>query len=239
MGSFLLMIMAWLLFLKVKNAAIIDVFWGLNIALIGSINLWPKDKEGLVLLAFLLLITWACRLSLYLLLTRVIKGKKDTRYESMAAAWPKKRIGFLKQYLLQGFLAWIIALPFFMLTPEGNLTTANGFAAFCIIVGLFGESLADWQLYRYKKSPQKAYCDIGLWRYSRHPNYFFECLLWFGFSLMGSSLGLGLLSFLSIITLFCIMWFVTIPLTEQQSLKHRAGYKEYVTRTKTLIPFFL
>lgn len=237
--SFALMIFAWLLYLKVKNGALIDVFWGINIACIGAINLWPEKKEGLVLIALCLLVLWAFRLSLYLLLTRVLKGEKDKRYETMSKDWQDKRLGYLKQYLLQGLLAWIIAIPFFMIANKELFSVPSISAMVIIILGLLGESLADWQLTHYKKRPIKAYCDLGLWQYSRHPNYFFECVIWFGFSLMGASFGLGGISFISIFTLVCIMWFVTIPLSEVQSLQHRQGYEDYVKRTKVLIPFLL
>lgn len=235
--SIAIMFFAWLIYLKVQNAALIDVFWAINICLIGIVNLSTRPLDSLKLIALLLLTVWAMRLSLFLLFTRVIKGKKDPRYETMAEDWSNKSLAYLAQYLLQGLLAWIIALPFFTMQYLERFNFLSLLCAVVVFVGIIGESIADFQLLNYKKSGHKGICKQGLWQYSRHPNYFFECLVWLGFSVMGASIGLGLLSLLSIITLFSIMWFITIPITEQQSLKKRKEYQQYQQSTCCLFPW--
>ena len=235
--SFCTMLLAWFIYLKIKNPALIDIFWGLNICIIGMIHLSQCDTNVLTLTALTLLMAWSVRLSFFLFFTRCFKGKVDPRYEAMANDWKNKAIGFLGQYLLQGLLAWVIALPFFTLKFVHQVNLVTFLSVIFILIGLAGETIADFQLLTHKNSGNKSALQQGLWQYSRHPNYFFECLIWFGFSLMGASSGLGMLSFLSILTLFCIMWFITIPLTEAQSLKRRPSYKAYICSTSCFIPW--
>lgn len=236
--SLCLMLVAWGIYLKTKNPALIDIFWGLNICAMGLIYLSLRDASALTWIAAALLVAWGVRLSLFLLFTRGIKGHRDTRYEALASDWKRKALGFLGQYLLQGLLAWVIALPFFMLQYVQNMNAIRFFSVILILIGISGEAIADYQLHVHKQQGKKKVLDHGLWRYSRHPNYFFECVIWLGFSLMGASMGFGVLSLLSITTLFCIMWFGTIPMTEAQSLKKRKDYKAYMESTSCFMPWY-
>lgn len=233
------MVVAWCIYLGVKNAGLIDVFWGINITSIGLVNLSARPFDMLSIFSIGLLILWGARLTLFLLVTRVLRGKQDPRYEKMSNKWNNKNLGFLAQYLFQGILAWVIALPFFTLSCVDSMQFITIFGAILVIIGIVGESLADLQLYRHVQTQKGVICQRGLWRYSRHPNYFFECLVWLGFSILGSAAGIGLLSFLSIIMLFSIMWFITIPITENESLKKRGNpYKAYISKTSCFIPWF-
>lgn len=231
--------MAWCIYLIVNNAGLIDVFWGANITGIGLINLLARQFDMLSIFAMMLLILWGARLTFFLLVTRILKGKQDPRYEDISSEWKNKRTGFLGQYIFQGVLAWVIALPFFTLSFVDSISYISIGAATLIIVGIIGESLSDIQLYKHVQNQKNVVCQTGLWRYSRHPNYFFECLVWLGFSILGSSKGIGLLSLLSIVMLFSIMWFITIPITENASLKKRGStYEIYISKTSCFIPWF-
>lgn len=233
------MLLAWFIYLRVNNAGLIDVFWGVNITGIGLINLLSRSFDTLSIFTMVLLFLWGLRLTLFLLMTRVLRGKQDPRYEDISSNWKNKKFGFLAQYLFQGVLAWVIALPFFTLSFVDSMDFLSIGAIILIIVGIIGESLADFQLYEHVQTHKGTLCQTGFWRYSRHPNYFFECLVWLGFSIVGSSAGIGLLSFLSIVMLFSIMWFITIPITENASLKKRGDiYKVYISKTSCFIPWF-
>tara|TARA_R110002126_G_scaffold273866_1_gene418541 strand:+ start:64764 stop:65522 length:759 start_codon:yes stop_codon:yes gene_type:complete len=235
--SLCLMLVAWGIYLITKNPALIDIFWGLNICAMGLIYLFMRDTNTLTWIAAALLVVWGMRLSLFLLFTRGLKGHRDARYEALASDWKQKALGFLGQYMLQGLLAWVIALPFFTLQYIQNINAIAYLSVILILTGIIGESLADYQLHIHKQHGKKEVLKQGLWHYSRHPNYFFECMIWLGFSLMGASLGLGLISLLSITTLFCIMWFGTIPMTEAQSLKQRKDYQAYMESTSCFMPW--
>lgn len=233
------MLFAWGIFCYCRNAAIIDVFWGMNITSIGLLYLSFGTITLTKIISALLLIIWGCRLALFLFWTRIKNGEKDRRYEALSAGWRNKILGFLWQYLFQGVLAWIIAIPFLFLASKQNFTMIDFACVALIITGLIGETIADLQLFNHKQIRPNQVCHLGLWHYSRHPNYFFECLIWLGFSLMAADLGLSLFSMLSIITLFSIMWFFTIPMTESVAIEKRGqAYIDYQQATSKFLLWF-
>jgi steroid 5-alpha reductase family enzyme len=108
-------------------------------------------------------------------------------------------------------------------------------------VGYGGSIAADAQLHRFRTLPDNRgkVCCVGLWNYSRHPNYFFEILLWSGFALIGLSTQLGWLGLISPITLLLTMTFITGPISERQSLKSKPdAYRQYQKTTSMIIPWF-
>ena len=223
-----------------RSPSLIDVFWGINITLTGLIYLSFRNKDMLFILSMMFLVIWGLRLTSFLFFSRIVKGKHDPRYEEMSRSWKNKKLGFLAQYLLQGCLAWIIATPFFLLKYKTSIEVIDIVAFLVILIGIVGEAIADYQLYTHVKMSKGTVCQKGLWRYTRHPNYFFECTVWLGFSMLGSFIGLGFISYISILTLFCIMWFVTIPITENESIKKRGeAYLKYKSKTPCLIPWVL
>ncbi len=233
------MIAAWLVFCWLNNPAIIDVFWGLNITGIGILYLSSNGINLVTLVPLILLLAWGIRLSFFLFQTRIAKGHYDRRYQDLSENWKSIKLGFLAQYLLQGCLAWLIAIPFYTLPKPFTLNLQTIVAMLLVIVGLIGETISDIQLIKHKRIGAKTTYRLGLWRYSRHPNYFFECLVWAGFSLMGFYFGLGILSVISIATLFSVMWFITIPMTEEGSLKRKGeDFQNYINTTSRFIPWW-
>lgn len=236
--SIVLMIFVWLIYCRFQNAAIIDVFWGINISVQGFFYLSYQSHLGLKLLMMGLLFIWGGRLSLFLLVTRIWQGHHDRRYQALSKDWHNEKVGYLGQYLLQGVLAWFIAMPFYFFASQSKLTNQIIISSVIICIGIIGESVADLQLLRHQQTHLNTICLKGLWRLSRHPNYFFECVVWFGFSLMAFKVGIESFSMLSIIMLFSIMWFITIPITERESLKKRGvAYQQYIKNTSCLLPW--
>jgi len=229
-----LMTLAWLIFLKTDNPGIVDVFWSLCIATSSSCYLWLYSKSALSLSFAILLWLWALRLSMYLLFTRVLPKQKELRYDALSANWNNKKLGFLYHYWFQACLAYLLATPFYFMAKLSTLSIWQYLGILAFVVGMIGEVTADFQLHQFKKRHKSAVCNVGLWRYSRHPNYFFECVIWVGFSLMGLSSLSSLISFIAVVTLFLIMWYGTIPITEAQSLKSRGQafleYQKHVSR---------
>jgi steroid 5-alpha reductase family enzyme len=228
---------AWCIYLIVKNPGIIDVFWPLNIFIVSTTYLLLNDWSTLSTLSLVLCLLWSSRLSLYLFLTRTAKGLIEKRYEEVVGNWSHKNIGFLVHYLFQGLLAWIIALPFFFISQQSTIHLIDGFIALLILLSLGAETHADLTLNQFQTSKIGGICKKGLWQFSRHPNYFFECLIWIGFAMFGLFNLTSVLSLLSPIILFSIMWFFTIPITETKSLKKRGDlFKQYQAEVSCFIP---
>lgn len=245
---FIFIIIIWIAYLITNNPSIIDGCWSLGIALCASIFLLKQtaifDFSKKQLISFVLMLFWAGRLSGYIWLTRITKNKHDPRYEAISKGWEiNKKVGFLLNYLFQGFLMLLVSLPFLFIgsSKVDIVYTKDLLAAALIFAAIVGESIADWQLLKFKKSllPNKI-CEVGLWNYSRHPNYFFENLVWLGFALIAiNGSYANYISLVSPLLLFGIFTFITGPITERQMLLSKGHtFKTYQQKTSFLIPWF-
>lgn len=234
----IIMLTAWVWYLIKKNPGVIDMFWSIAITVSGLIALLSGIRSTVQLITALLLLTWGIRLAAYLFLTRVLPGHVDKRYLSLSSDWKvSKALGFLGNYLFQGLLTMMIALPFWWIRQEAFFSAWTVVGIILVIIGIVFESIADYQLNQYKKKHDGGVCKNGLWQYSRHPNYFFEWLIWVGFSAMAFSIPYGLLSLLSPLLLLGIMLFITVPMTEKQSLESRGeAFKKYQEKTSIFFP---
>ncbi len=236
--SFFGSIIAWVIFMKIKNPGIIDVFWPINICAVATTFLLLKPWSPISTLAVFLCLSWGIRLSLFLLCTRVLKSEIEKRYQQLVSSWTNKTLGFLAHCLLQGFLAWILALPFYFIAKKTSINALDLLFGICILLSISGEVCADMTLKKFKHSKKEGVCQQGLWQYSRHPNCFFECMIWLGISLLSIFNLTSLFSLLSPLTLFFLMWFFTIPITESQSLKKRGvTFENYQKEVSCFIPW--
>lgn len=226
----------WLLYLKLKNPAVVDVGWASVLTLSGWIYLLSAGKAWIGIVSGLLLLIWGLRLGGYLWFSRVRKGEKDKRYSKLSEDWNiNKKLGFFLNYQLQGLLAWLVSFSFYFISQRTDFSLWDFLAFGLIVAGLVGESLADFQLQQYKRQPGDPVCKVGLWQYSRHPNYFFDWLAWLGFALIG--LGAGWMALISPLTLYLIMVYVTGPITEKGSLESRGeAYRQYQQQTNLFFP---
>jgi steroid 5-alpha reductase family enzyme len=181
------------------------------------------------------------RLGGYLWFTRILPNHVDKRYVDLSEGWQmKKSIGFLWNFLLQGFLAWVLAMPFLFINNAPQLKSLFIVAIILILVGIVFETIADQQLQNFKRNHKGQVCNVGLWHYSRHPNYFFEWLVWLGFALMAISMQpFGLIGLVSPALLLFIMLVLTAPITEKGSLQSRGdAFKRYQQTTAYFVPWF-
>lgn len=236
--------LTWLLSVKIKNYGLLDVAWSYGVALLAPLYAWlghglPLRKGiGLALGA-----AWSLRLGSYILL-RVIKHHptEDVRYKTLRARWPGAGM-FLMFFQLQAVLVAIFAIPFLFLSfdtrPELGFLEILGWVL--AIVSLAGESLADAQLKHFKQdaSNHGKVCAVGLWRYSRHPNYFFEALIQVAFCLMAWASPYGWVTVLNpLLMLYFLLRVTGIPLTEEYALKSKGeAYRQYQRTTSALIPW--
>jgi steroid 5-alpha reductase family enzyme len=108
-----------------------------------------------------------------------------------------------------------------------------------VLVGIIGETVADLQLYRFKKLQRGAVCSLGLWHYSRHPNYFFDWLTWLGFTLFAFQSPRGYLGAVSLLVLYVLFTQITGPLTERGSVTSKGQkYRDYQKQTSMFFPWF-
>ncbi|KTD34389.1 hypothetical protein Lmor_1786 [Legionella moravica] len=236
---FLHMCLIWCLYRYLKNPSIVDVGWATGLTISGLVYLFanPFSTRALILGAVLAL--WGGRLGFYLWYTRIRIGHVDPRYIRLSNHWKiAKPLGFFLNFQIQGLLITLIAIPWYFCGIAGvaSLSIFDYLGFLLAITGLVGETIADLQLQQYKRAPSGALCNIGLWYYSRHPNYFFEWLVWCGFSLFGLAYSSGFIGLLSPLTLYLIMTQITGPMTEKGSIESRG--QAYIDYQKTTPMFF-
>jgi steroid 5-alpha reductase family enzyme len=233
----------WFFYLYKKNPGVVDLGWAIGLSLMGlTHNLAVGDLTGSKILTSVLVVFWGLRLGGYLFWTRLRLGKKDARYESLQQ---KKKmpapVFFLIHYLIQACFQAVVGYVFIFTaqtTGYDSVYTITGLVVWC--VGFGGSVAADAQLHNFRILPENRgkVCQVGLWYYSRHPNYFFEILLWSGFSIIGLPTHLGWLGLISPVVLLLTMRFITGPISERQSLKSKPdSYRQYQETTAMMIPW--
>jgi len=239
---FIHMSLVWCLYRYLKNPSVVDVGWASGLTLSGLIYLYAYPLSLRTLILSFILILWGSRLGLYLWFTRIHLGKVDKRYLTLSENWKiAKPLGFFLNFQLQGVLIFVIAIPWYFSASAGitALTLLDYIAILLALIGLAGETLADHQLQLFKRTTSGGVCTSGLWHYSRHPNYFFECLMWLAFALFGFAHTYGVIGLISPITLYLMMIKITGPITEEGSIKARGqAYIDYQKTTPMFFPWF-
>jgi steroid 5-alpha reductase family enzyme len=237
--------LVWLLSLALKNASIIDIFWGPGFALLAIVYALLSDDgySGRQILVCVLVCVWAARLGLHILMRNVGHGE-DFRYQRMrknagGAFWWRS---LFTVFFLQGALLWIIACPLLLAVHQDSpdhLFVTDFVGAGVWGVGFFFEAVGDWQLTRFKADPDSAgkVMDCGLWRYTRHPNYFGDATLWWGYWIIAAGTGWGLLTvFAPAIMTFMLLRVSGVALLERTIRRRRPDYEAYERRTSAFIP---
>lgn len=236
----------WVIARNIHNHGIVDVGWTY---LVGALALvYALSGSGApfrrVVVAVLFGI-WAGRLGTYLLRDRVIGRPEDGRYATLRESWGgAAEARFFWFYQAQGLAAVFFATPalFPSLNPVAALTPLEWVALLLWIIGIAGESLADWQLAQFKSLPghRGQTCRAGLWRYSRHPNYFFEWTVWVALALFASASPFGVIAIACPLTMLFLLFKVTgIPATEAQAVRSRGDdYRRYQATTSAFVPWF-
>jgi steroid 5-alpha reductase family enzyme len=226
-----------------QNIGIVDVLWAaalgssaILLAAFGDGAMWPRT------LLALLGGTWGMRLAGHLWY-RVNTEREDGRYRNLRAHWQGHQGKFFLFFQFQALLVAVFALPFLAVTRNPVATTPWLIAGGAIwIVSVLGESIADRQLARFRAQAghRSRTCRAGLWRYSRHPNYFFEWAHWFAYVALAAGSPIAWLSWLGPIGMFVFLrWISGVPYTELQALRTRGDdYRDYQQRTPMFFPWF-
>jgi len=234
----------WALGVRIRNYSFLDVIWSYGVAILAPIYAAVGPGNPGRQWAFTVLgVAWSLRLGTCILL-RVLQHhpREDVRYEGLRRRWPGPGM-FLVFHELQAVLVVIFSLPFLLAAwRRMPLRIVDMIGLGLVLIALLGESLADRQLKRFKSDPvnQGRVCDTGLWRYSRHPNYFFELLVWIGFAAASLDTPHGWITLLCPVLMYYFLTQVTgIPLTEEYAIKSKGdAYREYQRTTSAFIPWF-
>ena len=243
--SVVAMTATWELQRRTHNAGYVDVVWA---ALMGGAAIFYSavgaGSNAPRLLVAMLGGIWGFRLSLHLL-SRVLHEAEDGRYRFLREHWGGSQLKFFGFFMLQAVMTAVFSLPFLVAAsnPISNLGLCALAAVVIWVFSLAGESIADSQLARFRANPcnKGKTCRAGLWRYSRHPNYFFEWLHWFSYVLLSIGSPWWWLSLAGpVLVGVSLMWVSGIPFTEAQSLRSRGeDYRRYQRETSVFFPWFV
>lgn len=237
-----LMALIWVASLRRQDASLVDRFWGLAFVVLIWWYAAALGSSGIVTALALVLVTiWGARLSLYITWRNWGRGE-DYRYRAMREAggpgWARRSL--VTVFALQGALAWVIAMPLLAIVagtrPAQPILLALGLG--CWAIGMLFEAGGDWQLARFRADPVRrgAVLDTGLWRYTRHPNYFGDAMCWWGYFLLAASVG-GWWTIGSPILMTVLLMKVSgAALLERNLTGTKPAYREYIRRTSAFWP---
>jgi steroid 5-alpha reductase family enzyme len=238
----LMMSFGWLWQLSHVKAGIVDVLWASGVG--GGAILFSVLGDGAGpprLILGMLGGVWGVRLAAHLWI-RVRDEPEDGRYKNLREYWDGAQFKFFLFFQFQALLIVLFSLPFLAVARNPDrLSHWMPEAIMIWLVGVIGESIADRQLARFRAEPSNRgrTCRDGLWRYSRHPNYFFEWIHWFAYVCLAIGSPLAWLAWSGPVVMYVFLrWISGIPYTESQSLHTRGDYRDYQRTTRMLFPWF-
>ena len=242
-ATLLYMTLWWLEASKIRDVSVVDIAWGSSFIIIVIVSLLrvPHPSASQWLVAVLVTI-WGTRLSLHIA-KRKIGKPEDWRYGKWRAQWGRWFVlrSYVQVFLLQGALVMLIATPI-IISAHNTVSSLSALQIVGLLVWLAGfkfEAVADWQLRKFLSSKHKegSVMRSGLWRYSRHPNYFGEVTQWWGLWLIVLGLPYGLFGIISPLTITFFILFVSgVPILEKK-YKDNPEFQKYAQRTSIFIPW--
>ena len=238
-----MMIAVWAISLVMRDASIVDIAWGSGFVLVAWVSYWLSDGNSTRSLLLTVLTTiWGLRLAFYLAKRNLGHGE-DFRYQSMRRKHGD-RFAIVSLYTvfgLQGLLMFIVSLP----VQLGQVREEPGFGIIGVLgvlvwgVGIYFEAVGDAQLARFKRDPANTgkIMDQGLWRYTRHPNYFGDSCVWWGLGLIAAESSLGIYGLIGpAVMTFLLVKVSGAAMLDRAMLKRKPGYEYYVATTSGFIP---
>ena len=243
---FSVMCVLWLIYRASNKPMIVDAGWGFGLAFIGMFYaiLGEGDATRRIIIGAMTAI-WGTRLGSYLLFTRVLGHHHDKRYDMLEKEW-KKNIPFryFLFYQYQAFAIVLVTIQFIVIAnnPSPVLSILEYIGIGIWFISVVGQTISDEQLNSFKNNPANKgkVCQVGLWNYSRHPNYFFEWLIWIAYLIFAlASEGGWIAIFAPMIMLYLLLRVTGIPLTEKNAIESKGDlYREYQRTTSAFIPWF-
>ena len=240
-----MMFVLWLIHLRIANAGIVDIGWAFGLGILGLLYAWLGPGYGpRKLMAAVMVGAWSVRLGGYLFV-RTVGHPEEGRYRQLRQDWGASApLKFLIFFEFQALLDVLLSLPFLLacLNPRPGFTALELASAGLWLLAFLGESLADRQLARFKSDPANRgqVCQAGLWNYSRHPNYFFEWMIWVAWAMFAWSSPYGPIAIICPVLMLLFLFRITgIPATEAQALRSKGeAYRRYQQTTSAFVPRF-
>ncbi len=244
--SVTLMLATWIVAQRRRNAGIVDISWAGGFYLLTVVYaLFAGGDSVRRLLIACMVALWSVRLATHLFFRLTSTKKEDARYTRLREKWgadaERKMFWF---FILQGVMQAVLSIPFLVICSNRTteLKGVEGLGFLLWLGGLVGETLADWQLTRFKSNPDNRgrTCMEGLWRLSRHPNYFFELVVWVGYFVFGLASPWGWAMGFAPLMMWHFLTRVTgIPATEEEALRTKGEeYRRYQQTTNKFVPWF-
>ncbi len=228
-----------------KNHTFIDTAWGLSFIIVAQVTFWMQNTHTTIQWIVLAMVTaWGLRLFTHIMLRSVGKAE-DPRYQQMRKQMESGKhallITYLRIYIAQGFLAWIIAAPivFINCSPQIGVFPYYPVGVAVWVIGFLFEIIGDQQLKTFLAAPQSQgqIMTGGLWQYSRHPNYFGEASMWWGIFIIALGFHGGWLAFFGPLLISFLLLFVSgVPLAENL-IRVLPGFEDYRRKTSMFIPW--
>ncbi len=234
---------SWLLSLALRDASVADVLWGPGFVLVAVVALGLSPPSARATLAVASTAAWGLRLGLHLGRRAWARKTEDRRYQAMRATWgarfPLVSLGTV--FLLQAALLWVVSLPVQAAVALGGTRPLDVLDAAGVLVfatGLAFEAIGDAQLSRFLADPANRgrVMRSGLWRYTRHPNYFGDALVWWGLGLLGAAAGAWWTLAGPALMTFLLVRVSGVSLLEKDITGRRPEYADYVRRTSAFFP---
>lgn len=240
------MTLLWIASLILRNSSIVDIFWGPGFVLTNWVffALTPDGFAARKWLISVLVTLWGLRLGTYIL-WRNWGEPEDFRYQK----WRRQHganwwwVSFFQVFLLQGFLMWVISAPLLaaQISPTPDRLTLPDFLAIVVwVTGFFFEAVGDLQMARFKSDPSNKgkVLDSGVWRYTRHPNYFGDATQWWAYYLIALAAGGWWTVFSPVLMTLLLLRVSGVALLEKSLKERKPQYQEYIETTSAFIPWF-
>ncbi len=244
---FIIMLIAWVWGTRIHNASVVDGFWAFNFAVISIIIYILADGNSVrKTIVCVLALLWSLRLGIHLAVRIGAHfDEEEGRYKQLRQEWSDNvNLKFFIFFQMQALSNVVLSIPFFVIALDTNpvISITEYIGAGFWLISIIGEAVADAQLKAFKRNlaNKGKVCDVGLWNYSRHPNYFFQLMIWISVLIFAISSPYGWLAIICPLSIGYLLFKVTgIPMTEEQSIRSRGeAYKQYQRTTSVFVPWF-
>lgn len=236
----------WVWSVFIKNVSIVDIFWGLGFVIVNAFYVFNSGELTTRKIVILILVSiWGFRLAIYLAFRNIGKGE-DFRYQEFRKNFGPKRywwFSFFQTFLLQGVLIMIVSLPLLGINSSkntGTLTPLDYIGIFIWVIGFMFEAGGDLQLARFKSNSNNKgkVLNTGFWKYTRHPNYFGDSMVWWAYAIFSIAAGSYWQIIGSVIMTVLIIKISGVSLLEKTLKETKPQYRDYIKKTNAFFPWF-